>query len=108
MKLFLIILIHFALRDMATMFKILVQGGTKSCCPSKRYPQTIFWSLFRMRTRESHQLKTVLARNEQEIEQDLSQPNCQKLKPLSRDVWIKRAGPETLRPETKEFEQEHG
>ena len=47
----------------------------------------ILESLYKMRTRESVQLKTVLARYAQEIHQNLSKPSYQKLKTMvKRDV----------------------
>ena len=80
---FLITLIYFELLYKATMFKILMRDATKSCYQSVRYPSLIFLeSVCKMRTRESDQLKTVLAMYEQEIEQHLSQLNCQKFKTM--------------------------
>ena len=62
-----------------------VQGfdGTKFYCQSARYSKTIFWKACKKtRIRESDQLKTVLALNEQETEQHHSQPSHQKLKTM--------------------------
>ena len=73
---------------MATMFKILILDGTKSCNQSIRVPSDdILESLCMMRTGESDQLKTVLALYEQEIEQHLSQPTYQKLKTMAKKTY---------------------
>ena len=45
-------------------------------------PDDVLESLYKLRTRESHQLKTVLELKDMEIHQKMSMPNYQKLKTM--------------------------
>ena len=68
---------------MATMFRILIQYGTEVLLSISKVPNDkILESLYKIRIRESDQLKTVLTMYEQEIDQRLSKPSCQMLKTM--------------------------
>ena len=68
---------HESVLDCSDLFRIALQGDDQSM----KFPQTTFLErLYKMRERESDQLKTVLAIFEQEINQHISQPYHQKLK----------------------------
>ena len=68
---------------METMFKILIRHGTKFLLSNKEVPSDdILKSLYKMRTRDSDQHRTVLALYERQIEQHFSQPNYRKIKTM--------------------------
>ena len=69
MKLFMILQIYSISHFKATIFKILIPDGTKSCYQQVKFPMTRFKkSLYRM----PDQLQTVIAMYEQEINQNHS------------------------------------
>ena len=84
MRLFLIILIHFALLHKATMFEYSTRDGSDVLRSFSQVPSDhLLESLYTMRIRESDELNTVLALYEEEMEQtSLTAPNCQKLKTM--------------------------
>ena len=59
------------------------QDGTKFYCPCQKIPSDdILESLYKLRIRESSQVKTLLELYEMEIHQKISLPDCQKLKTM--------------------------
>ena len=65
----------------------------------------ILWSLYKLRIRESEQLKTVLEFYEMDI-QKISMPNYQKLKTMVKEVQIRNSECETLTPSTGKSKQD--
>ena len=95
---------HEAVLDYSNLFSVTLHGDDvgSSFSISKRPPNdSILESLYKMRIRESVQLQTVLAMYEQEIHQDRSKSNDQKLKTM-----VRRHN-ETSKSETKELKQEY-
>ena len=68
---------------------------------SKMPPDGVLASLYKLRIRESDQLKTVKELYELEIHQKLSMPNCQKMKTM-----VKRSIDQKLR--LRNFDVRHG
>ena len=66
----------------------------------------IFESLYKLRVRESAQLKTVLELYDMEIHQKISMPNYQKLKTMVKRSVDQKLCYETLTPETRKLKQE--
>ena len=64
------------------MFRNLIRDGIKFFLLSmtKIPPDDVLESLYKLRIRESDQLKTVLELYDMEIHQKISRPDCQKLK----------------------------
>ena len=62
--------------------------------------------LYKLRIRESEQLKTVLELYEMEVHQKISMPNYQQLKTMVKKVQIRNSDFETLTPDTGESKQE--
>ena len=67
---------------------------------SKIPPNDVLESLFRLRIRESDQLKTVLEVYDLQIHQKISKLDYQNLKRWSREAWIRNSDYETLTPDT--------
>ena len=78
-----------------------IQDGTKFCCLSKIPSDDVLESLYKLRIRESEQLKTVLELYEVEIHQNISMPGNQKLKTM-----VKRSVDQKLR--LRNFGARHG
>ena len=77
------------------IFRNSIQDGMKdevSLSMSKIPSDDILESLYKLRIRESAQLKTVLELYDMEIHQKISMPNCQKLKTM-----VKRSIDQKLR-----------
>ena len=87
---------------MMTMFRNSIQDGVKFYCPCQKNPSDdILESLYKLRIRESAQLKTVLELYDTEIHQKTSVPNYQKLKTM-----VKRSIDQKLR--LRNFDAGHG
>ena len=71
-----VILIPSLLLFMMTTFRNSIQDGTKFYYPCQRFHPE---SLYKLRIRESAQLKTVLELHDMEIHQKISMPNYQKI-----------------------------
>ena len=67
---------------MMTTFRNSIQDGTKFCSMSKIPSDDILEGLYKLRIRESDQLKTVLELYDMEIHQKISVSNYQKLKTM--------------------------
>ena len=107
MKLLLMTPIFFEFRCKATMFKMLIRDGVEVLLSISQVPtDDILESVFQMRTRESDQLKTVLAMCKPEIDQHLSKPNYQKLKTMLKRQKDQKIRVRSFKPETKELKQE--
>ena len=63
-------------------------------------------SPYKMRIRESEQLKTVLELYEMEVHQKISMPNYQQLKTMVKKVQIRNSDLKTLTPDTGASKQE--
>ena len=86
---------------MTIIFGNSVQDGTKFYCLSKIPSDVVLESLYKLRIRESDQLKTVLELYDMEIHQKIPMPNCQKLKTM-----VKRRKDQELR--LRNFDAGHG
>ena len=73
---------------------------------SKITPDDVLESLYKLRIRESDQLKHVLELYDHEIYQKISMPNYQKLKTMLKRAQIRNFDCEILTPETREVRQE--
>ena len=73
---------------------------------SKIPSDDVLESIYKLRIRESEQLKTVLELYEMEVHQKISMPNYQQLKTMVKKVQIKNSDFETLTPDTGESKQE--
>ena len=63
------------------MFRNPIQDGTKFYLSATKIPpDNVLERLYKLRTRESEQLKTVVGLDDMEIHQKISMPNCEKLK----------------------------
>ena len=67
---------------------------------SKIPPNDVLESLFKLRIRESDQLKSVLELYDLQIHQKISKQDYQNLKRWSREAWIRNSDYETLTPDT--------
>ena len=68
-----------------TTFRNSIRDGRKFCYRCQKNPSDeILESLYKLRIRESDQLKTVLELYDMEIHQKISVPNCQKLKTMEK------------------------
>ena len=84
---------------MTIIFRNSIQDGTMFSCLCQRFPPMI--SLYKLRIRESAQLKTVLELYDMEIHQKISRPDYQKLKAM-----VKRSKDQKLR--LRNFDARHG
>ena len=97
-----IMLISSLLLFMMITFRNSIQDGMKFfCLMSKFSSDDILESLYKLRIRESAQLKTVLELYDIEIHQKISMPNYQKLKTM-----VKRRKDQKLR--LRNFDARHG
>ena len=95
-------LIYSLLLFMKIMFRNSIQGGDEVLLSmSKISSDDILESLYKLRIRESAQLKTVLELCDMEIHQKISMPNYQKLKTM-----VKRSMDQKLR--LRNFDARHG
>ena len=77
--------IYSLLLFMTITFRNSTQDGRKFCYPCQRFTQDdIQESLFKLRIRESAQLKTKLQLYDMEIHQKISMPNYQKMKTTAK------------------------
>ena len=89
------------------MFRNSIQDGMKILLSMSKIPSdSVLESLYKMRIRESEQLKTVLELYEMEVHQKISMPNYQQLKTMVKKVQIRNSDFETLTPDTGESKQE--
>ena len=87
---------------MMTTFRNSIQDGTKFCCRCQKIASDdIFENLYKLRIRESDQIKNVLELYDMVIHQKISVPNCQKLKTV-----VKRRKDQKLR--LRNFDARHG
>ena len=83
----LVMLIYSLLLFMMTIFRNSKQDGTKLYYQCERFlPDDVLESLYMLRIRESHQLKTVLELFDMEIDQKISTPSCQKFKTMEKNT----------------------
>ena len=68
-------------------------------------PDDVVASLYKLRIRESDQLKYVLEWYDLEIHQKISRPDCQKLKTMVKINVIRNFDYENLTPEMRELKQ---
>ena len=95
-------LIYSLLLSVMTTFRNSIQDGTKFYCRCQKNPSDdILESLYKLRIRESDQLKTVLEWYDMKIHQSIEVPNDQKLKTM-----VKRSTDQTLR--LGNFDARHG
>ena len=84
------------------MWRSSIQDGANLLLSTTKTPSDdIVESLYKLRIRESDQLKTVLELYDMEIHQKISVPNYQKLKPM-----VKRRKDQKLR--LRNFDARHG
>ena len=89
------------------MFKMLIRDGVEVLLSISQAPtDDILESVFQMRTRESDQLKTVLAMYEPEINQNLSKPNYLKSKTMEKRQKDQKIRARNFKPETEDLKQE--
>ena len=73
---------------------------------SKIPSDDILESLYKLRIRESAQLKTAPELYDMEIHQQISLPNYQKLKTMMKRIQVRNYDYGTLTPDTRELKQE--
>ena len=92
---------------MMTIFRNSTQDGMKFYCLCQKIPpDEMLESLYKLRIRESAQLKTVLELYDMEIHQKISMPNYRKMKTMVKRIVDGNYDYETLPPDMRELNQE--
>ena len=100
-------LFHSLLLIAMTTFRNSIQDGTKFCYLMSKIPSDeCLESLYKLRIRESDQLRTVLELYDMEIHQKISVPNYQKLNTMVKSSLDQKLRCETLTLGTGESSQE--